>query len=61
MSGEYVAAMEDVLVLLAAAGLVGMVLVMPLAAEFGRRTGKPSASSAPVAPSQPTERPVKSA
>ena len=29
----------DVLVFLAAAGLVGMVVVMPLAAEFGKRAG----------------------
>jgi BASS family bile acid:Na+ symporter len=42
----------DVAVMLAAAGLVGMCIVMPLAAEFGKRTkGAPAAASAskPVA------------
>jgi hypothetical protein len=32
----------DVLVLLAAAGLVGMIMVMPLAAEFGKRSTRPT-------------------
>jgi hypothetical protein len=37
----------DVLVFLAAAGLVGMVIVMPLAAEFGKRAGEPAPEPAP--------------
>jgi predicted Na+-dependent transporter len=37
----------DVLVLLAAAGLVGMVIVMPLAAEFGKRAGAPTPEPGP--------------
>ena len=44
----------NVLVFLAAAGLVGMVLMMPLAAEFGRR-----AKAAQVSASAPAETPTK--
>jgi predicted Na+-dependent transporter len=39
----------DVLVLLAAAGLVGMVIVMPLAAEFGKRSLAQAEASQPAA------------
>lgn len=61
----------DVLVLLAAASLLSMVLVMPLAAEFGRRGGKPAAAAPtpatssreepeqpPQWPAEPTARPT---
>ena len=45
----------DVMVLLAAAGLVAMIVVMPLAAEFGKRAGaRPHPGSRP---SQPAPRP----
>jgi predicted Na+-dependent transporter len=46
----------DVLVFLAGAGLIGMVIVMPLAAEFGKRAkaegqpGKPAAAEGPAGP-----------
>jgi BASS family bile acid:Na+ symporter len=39
----------DVLVFLAAAGLVGMIIVMPLAAEFGKRSkGATTTAATPV-------------
>jgi hypothetical protein len=37
IAGGNFADQPDVLVFLAGAGLIGMVLVMPLAAEFGKR------------------------
>lgn len=40
------ASQPDVLVLLAAAGLVGMLVVMPIAAEFGKRSGAAGAAPA---------------
>src|SRR5262249_42643175 len=42
----------DVPVFLAAAGLVGMVVVMPIAAEFGKRAGRAPAPDA-VSPAAP--------
>ena len=42
----------NVLVLLAAAGLVGMILVMPLAAEFGKRSRTATDMANAVAPAQ---------
>jgi BASS family bile acid:Na+ symporter len=45
------ASQPDVMVLLAAAGLVAMIIVMPIAAEFGKRAkAAPAAVAAPAAP-----------
>ena len=43
IAGGNFADQPDVLVFLAGAGLIGMVLVMPLAAEFGKRAGSRAA------------------
>ncbi len=41
------AAQPNVLVFLAGAGLIGMVIMFPIAAELGRRSGQPDAVAAP--------------
>ena len=46
IAGSNFSDQPDVLVFLAGAGLIGMVLVMPLAAEFGKRTASGSGASA---------------
>ncbi len=48
----------DVLVLLAAAGLVGMALVMPLAAEFGKHAHKSASTSTTSTQQAPTRAPT---
>jgi predicted Na+-dependent transporter len=56
------ASQPNVLVLLAAAGLVGMILVMPTAAEFGKRTraaqGADMPAHAPARPATTSARPA---
>lgn len=49
VAGGSFAAQPNVLVLLAAAGLVGMVILMPLAAEFGKRKAGAAIPPAPAA------------
>lgn len=50
VAGANFAAQPNVLVLLTAAGLVGMILLFPLAGEFGKRNAPSSAESAAEAP-----------
>jgi predicted Na+-dependent transporter len=49
VAGGNFAAQPDVLVFLAAAGLVAMIVVMPIAAEFGKRAGAVSPAAPPEA------------
>jgi hypothetical protein len=55
---EFLAAQRDVLVFLAAAGLVAMIIVMPLAAELGRHSKAERAPLELRASGRPTEEPA---
>jgi predicted Na+-dependent transporter len=58
VAGGNFAAQPDVLVFLAAAGLLAMVVVLPVAAEFGKRAGAVSPAAPPAAESAAAVRPA---